>query len=120
MSVLEHIEQHSLAIKNMFSLLNPGGHLIVTCPFQDSQYVRIVYELPDSDAKGKKISFITQSFSKAEVDLCMKENNASLVEQEYWKFVTGKFWSCGDLVIPPQKTSQNEPHQLSCLIFKKN
>jgi len=36
-SVLEHIADHGAAMRSMLSLLNPGGHLIVTFPYHDTR-----------------------------------------------------------------------------------
>lgn len=47
-SVLEHIIKPDEAIRNMFSLLKPNGHLILTFPYSERCYVKNVYELPDA------------------------------------------------------------------------
>ena len=60
-SVLEHIQTPDDAVRNMLSLLNPAGYLILTFPYNEGSYVRNVYELPGS-SYGQGSSFITQSF----------------------------------------------------------
>lgn len=45
-SVIEHIPNHLDAINGMFSLLNPGGYLIITAPYNERQYHDNVYNLP--------------------------------------------------------------------------
>lgn len=64
-SVLEHIQDHRAAMRSMYKLLNPGGTLILTCPYSNHQYVPNVYDLPESSVT-EKFSFVTQSFSNEE------------------------------------------------------
>ena len=56
-SVLEHINDHRMAMKCMYKLLNPGGYLILTCPYTNSKYVPNVYELKDSNVTEKMIGY---------------------------------------------------------------
>src|SRR4030088_3142396 len=44
-SVIEHIEDHQTAFKNMIAMLKPGGHLIVTTPYSEKNPVPNVYKL---------------------------------------------------------------------------
>jgi len=118
-SVLEHIKDHDRAIENMFKLLNPGGHLVLTCPYTESQYCEDVYQLNDSNAKGKSIPFVCQSYSREKLDRWIEENNGEIIEQQVWQYWDGDFWSTGNKIIPPIKANTNEKHQLSCLLIKK-
>jgi len=68
-SVLEHIEQADQAVQNMFSLLNPNGHLLMTFPYNEKSYVKNVYDLPGS-SYGRGSSYITQSYSRTELVPC--------------------------------------------------
>jgi SAM-dependent methyltransferase len=117
-SVLEHIEASAAAMRNMFRLLPPGGHLILTCPYSERSYVRNVYELPGS-SYGKGRAYITQSYSRAELDLWLREGNGSVVEQEFWQFWEGEHWTVGRQVIPPRPVSADDRHQLTCLLLRK-
>lgn len=117
-SVLEHIEKFDAAVRNMFSLLNPKGHLILTFPYSERQYVKNVYDLPGS-TYGRGSPFITQSYSRSEVDRWMQENNGSIVLQEYWQFWDGDYWTVGNQVIPPKKVDVNDIHQVSCLLIQR-
>jgi len=118
-SVLEHIVNHKDAIKNMFNLLKPNGHLILTIPYSENHYVRNVYEMEGSNAYGKEIPFITQSFSKNELSDWLSIINGKIVKQEYWKFWSEDHWSVGNQLIPPIKVNAEEKHQLSCLLIQK-
>jgi len=117
-SVLEHIQKSDDAVRNMLSLLNPDGHLILTCPYTEESYVRNVYDLPESSA-GQEASYITQSFSRAELNRWIEESDATIVKQEYWQFWQGDYWTVGEQIIPPKKVSSEEKHQLSCILIKK-
>lgn len=115
-SVLEHIEKSSSAVRNMFNLLNPGGYLVLTFPYTENQYIKNVYELPGS-SYGQGNKYICQSYSRNELNGWLEENNGEIIEQEYWKFWSGDFWTVGTQVIPPQKVSHGEKHQLTCLLL---
>lgn len=117
-STLEHIVKSDTAIDNMFSLLKPGGHLIITCPYTEHQYVEDVYKLPDTTYLKPK-PYGAQSFSRKEITGWCERNNAEIVEQQYWKFWDGEFWTVGNSVIPPERTDANSKHQISCMLFKK-
>jgi 2-polyprenyl-3-methyl-5-hydroxy-6-metoxy-1,4-benzoquinol methylase len=117
-SVLEHIKNHRAAVKGMFSLLNPGGYLAMSFPYHDEYYQQNVYELPDSAVKDS-LPFITQSFSRKELERWLIENNGELMEQEYWQFFSGTYWACGDYIVPPKRVERYENHQLSCVLIRK-
>ena len=118
-SVLEHIKDHSRAVKSMFSLLNPGGHMILTFPYNETGYVENVYNLPASGVK-EKLPFITQAFSRKELDQWMAENKGTVLEQEYWQFFTGDYWTCGEMITPPVEVDKNQRHHISCVLIQKN
>ncbi len=118
-SVLEHIQNPDDAIRNMFSLLKPGGHLVLTVPYNEKSYTKNVYELPGS-SYGKDAAYITQSYSRAELRRWVDESNASIVDQEYWQFWTGDHWTIGDQIIPPKCVGVDEKHQLTCILMKKS
>ena len=117
-SVLEHIEQPDTAVRNVFSLLKPDGHLIFTFPYTEKNYVRNVYELPGS-SYGKGYPFIAQSFSRVELDRWLQENRGEIIEQEYWHFWDGDYLTVGRQIIPPKKVSAEDKHQITCVHIKQ-
>jgi SAM-dependent methyltransferase len=117
-SAIEHIERADAAVRNMFSLLNPGGHLVLTFPYTEKGYVRNVYELPGSNY-GQEYPFITQSYSRLELDRWLKHNHGVIMEQEYWQFWDGDYWTVGSQIIPPKKVAADDRHQLTCLDITK-
>jgi len=118
-SVLEHIPDYDIAVKTMFSLLHPFGHLVLTFPYTEKTYVRNVYDLYGS-SYGSDLSYITQSFSRNELEKWLRENRAVTIEQEYWQFWQGESWTVGNQIIPPNKVTKHDKHQLSCIHIQKN
>lgn len=118
-SVLEHIHKADDAMKGMFSLMKPDGHMVLTCPYTENSYIHNVYDLPDS-SYGQNAPYITQSFSRNELNRWLEKNNAEIVEQEYWQFWQGEHWTEGQQIIPPVKVGANEKHQITCLLLKKS
>jgi SAM-dependent methyltransferase len=117
-SVLEHISNHAVAVKSMFYMLNPGGFLILTFPYNERQYVENVYKLPDSFVK-EEYPFITQAYSRNELNSWLADNGGIILEQEYWKYFSGEYWTVGEKVCPPVQVTSSELHQLSCVLIKK-
>lgn len=117
-STLEHIPDHLLAVKGMFSLLNPGGHLALTAPYNEGRYVTNVYALPEA-GYGQNYPFVCQVFSRKEIDAWLRENHATVVDQEYWDVFTGVLWTFGKYHTP-KESSRHEPHHLTCILFQKN
>lgn len=117
-SVLEHIEDSDAAMKNIFTLLAPAGYLLLTFPYTDGKYMRNVYELPGS-SYGQNFPFICQSYSRSDLDRWLRDNNGLILEQEYWQFWEGAYWTDGAQIIPPRKTDVTSPHQLTCMLLQK-
>jgi 2-polyprenyl-3-methyl-5-hydroxy-6-metoxy-1,4-benzoquinol methylase len=44
-SVLEHVQEHDAAVRTMLGALNPGGHLVLTFPYNEGRYIENVYQL---------------------------------------------------------------------------
>jgi 2-polyprenyl-3-methyl-5-hydroxy-6-metoxy-1,4-benzoquinol methylase len=118
-SVLEHIVKYNDAIRNMFSLLNTNGHLILTFPYSENSYIKNVYKLIGSDAYDKDIPYICQSYSRKEIAEWLQKNEGVIIEQEYWQFWDGDYWRVGNKVIPPRKVNSKEKHQLCCVLIQK-
>ena len=118
-SVLEHIEDHDSAVRNMIDLLVPGGHLVLTCPYTEKAYVRNCYKL-ESSAYGQDAPYICQSFSREQLDRWCADNGCEVVEQEFWQFWTGRYWTQGGQIIPPTASSAEHLHQHSCILIRKS
>lgn len=117
-SVLEHIPAHRVAVASMLSLLSPGGHLAITVPYNEREYIENVYQTPGA-GYGGDLPFPAQVYSRAELDAWVEESGAELVAQEYWRVFTGKFWTYGERLRPPIQVERHDEHQLSCLLFRK-
>lgn len=117
-SVLEHIDDSDAAVRNMFSLLDEDGDLILTFPYTEDEYVPNVYDLPGS-SYGQSNPFRTQSYSRAELDRWLEQNDAVIVEQELWQFWDGDYWTVGNQVLPPRRARPEEKHQHTCLHLRR-
>jgi SAM-dependent methyltransferase len=117
-SVLEHIRDSESAVRSMFHLLKPGGHLILTFPYNERRYIENVYDLKGSNAPAG-LPYITQAFSRSQVQNWVDEHRAQLVEQEYWRYYSGPFWTVGERLTPPIQANASELHQLTLLLLRK-
>jgi len=117
-SVIEHIREHERAVASMYSLLEPGGHLLISCPYNESNYVDNVYKLPGS-VGAEKFQFVTQVFSRKQIDGWLAASGGVLVKQEFWRFFTGEYWTIGDRICPPENTGRDQPHQITCVLIRK-
>jgi SAM-dependent methyltransferase len=117
-STLEHIREPARAVSKMFSLLRPGGRLVLSFPYNEREYVQNVYALPGSIG-ADKYPFITQVFSRRELEGWLQENDAQVLAQEYWRYFDGPFWTIGERVVPPVRVQAGEPHQISCVALLK-
>lgn len=116
-STLEHIDDPDAAVAGMCAALATGGHLLVTVPYNESTYVPNAYDLPGS-GYGQDFPFVTQVFSRAEIDRWTTANGLAIVEQEYWRIFSGEFWTQGEQVYPRVRATKDEPHHLTCLLFR--
>ena len=117
-SVLEHIKDPDSAVTSMFSMLNPDGHVILSFPYSETTYVENVYVLDGSSAP-KDVSFITQAFSRKELNRWIAKNDGQIVDQEFWQYFTGPFWTLGKRLKVPKQVAKDDTHQMSCLLIAK-
>lgn len=117
-STLEHIADFESAVENMARLLKPGGHLVLTCPYTENMYVDNVYKRLGSSVNSE-VTYICQSFSRANLDTWLSRNRMKIVQQEYWQCFDGDLWSVGKAINPPRKVSKEQKHQLTCLLIQK-
>jgi 2-polyprenyl-3-methyl-5-hydroxy-6-metoxy-1,4-benzoquinol methylase len=117
-SVLEHIPEHDRAIDSMFRLLSVGGHLALTFPYNEQQYIENAYKLPDA-GYGQSEPYVCQIYSRSQVSGWVDRNGGEIVEQEYWEAFTGPYWTVGQRLHPPKQTEVSQKHHLSCLLIRK-
>lgn len=118
LSVLEHIPEHAEAVRGMFSLLKPGGSLILTCPYRHAEYIENAYALPNA-GYGQSAPYVCQQYDAQAVEQWRSENDATLVTQEFWRVFEGEYWTEGALLEPPVQVEATELHQLTCLHFRR-
>ena len=117
-STLEHIPDHDAAVRGMFSLLKPGGSLILTVPYNEQRYVGNVYDLPEA-TYGKDVPYVCQVFSRHEVDGWLEQNGGRLVQQDFYQVFDGELWTFGSRTEPPLRVGRDDRHQLTALHLHK-
>ncbi len=118
LSALELIDDHRAAVRGMFSLLKPGGFLILSCPYNERRYVENAYALTngvDRQASGA----ICRQYSRAELDGWLADNGGELVESELYRCFTGEFWTMGERLTPPVRVGKDDTHHLACLLIQR-
>lgn len=118
LSVLEHIPDHIVAVKNMHSLLEKNGYLILTFPYNEFQYQPNIYKHPKA-GYGQDANFITQVYSRNEINQWLEKTSFKIVDQEYFQVFTGEFWTFGERIIPCKKVKKEELHHLTCILLQK-
>jgi SAM-dependent methyltransferase len=118
-SVLEHIPTHREALKGMFSLLNPGGQIILTFPYNEHTYHPDIYRHPDA-GYGQHHAFIGQVYSRNEINQWLADNGGVILKQIYYEAFTGEFWTMGDSIYPLRQTNVTSRHHLTCLLLSKS
>lgn len=118
-SVLEHIPMHREALKGMFSLLNPGGQIILTFPYNEHTYHPDIYRHPDA-GYGQQHPFIGQVYSRNEVNSWLADNDGVILKQIYYEAFTGELWTMGNALYPLKETSVDARHHLTCLLLARS
>ena len=87
-------------------------------PYTEDSYIRNVYELPNS-SYGQDVSYVTQSYSRRDLERWLNADQARVIEQQYWQYWSGEHWTVGDQVIPPKQVGKEDNHQMTCILLKK-
>jgi SAM-dependent methyltransferase len=117
-SVMEHIAEFTDAARGIGSLLKTGGHLILTCPYNETRYCKDVYREPGA-THGQNNPYICQSYSRPELTAMVEAMGGRVVRQEYWKVYAGVMWANGQRLDRAVRSSKDEPHQLTCVVIEK-
>jgi len=117
-STLEHISDHRKAMLNMWMLLEYGGYLILTFPYNERFYHRNIYEHLCA-GYGQTADFITQVFSREEINNWLFDTTFEIVAQEYYQVFTGGMWTMGKRIVPGKMTTTDKPHHLTCILLQK-
>lgn len=118
-SVLKHIPNYEIAVKNIFKLLKKHGYLILTFPYNEHNYFYNIYNHPKA-GYGKTKPYICQVFSRNELYKLLNTINGKIIKQEYWQCFNGEYWTIGERLYPPKQVQKNDKYQLTCLLIQKN
>jgi 2-polyprenyl-3-methyl-5-hydroxy-6-metoxy-1,4-benzoquinol methylase len=116
-SVLEHIEDHLRAIRNMGMLLKTGGLLILTTPFSHHNPDPNVYVRADA-LYGQDLPYICRSSSATELNQWLA-CDLKLESRELWRLFTGPVWATGQRCAWERAETESQPHQLGCFLLRK-
>jgi 2-polyprenyl-3-methyl-5-hydroxy-6-metoxy-1,4-benzoquinol methylase len=116
-SVMEHIVDHEIAVRNMLRVLAPGGLLIITTPYNHREHCPNVYKRSDA-LYGQDLPYICRSHSAKEIEDWQKLG-ARLKRREMWRLFSGPVWATGERIAWEQVQSEATPHQLGCFEFEK-
>jgi len=117
-STLEHIPDHTAALRNMVRLLKPGGCLVITVPYCEYRHIDNVYLEPGA-GYGQDRRYICRVFSRHDLDGWQAMFPARLVSQAYYQVFTGEFWTFGTRISPPVKVDVSQPHQLTGVMLQR-
>lgn len=114
-SVLEHVRDCDAAMASMARLSRPQGHIVLTFPYNETMGCPNVYAIPGSNAP-KDLTITTRAYCRADLDRWRRANELAIVEQEYWEFFSGDYWTVGER-ISPRRVEQHERHHITCLLL---
>lgn len=117
-STLEHIDDCDAAVRAILSLTRPGGHVILTFPYNEDRRVDDVYRLPGA-GYGRDAPYICRVFSRAQVDGWLAGGRGSIVAQEYYRVFAGDLWTFGERVFPLRPVGRAERHHLTAILIRK-
>lgn len=118
LGVLTTIPDDGPAVRNLFKLVKPGGHLVLTFAYKEHEAVQDAYALPGA-TYGGGCRYICRMFSRAEVDAWLRENGGEIEEQEYFRVFTGDYWAAGERLEPPRRVGVDEPHHYTAISIRK-
>lgn len=118
-SVLEHIPNFSDAVAGMVNRLKKNGILIMTFPYSHDSYCDNVYQLDEADDIAKGFRYIGQSFSDNEIKMLCDKYGLSVIDTQFAKGWSGKYWRTGERYDFPVKVSSANEANMGCFLFKK-
>jgi SAM-dependent methyltransferase len=115
LGVVTCIEGDRAALRNLFALVKPGGHIVVTCAYRRNEPVPNAYAIPGASYNQP---FICRMYSQAEIDGWLAENGGELELQEHFRVFTGEYWAHGRRLEPPVRCVPEEA-QYTALCIRK-
>jgi hypothetical protein len=91
---------------------------VLTAPYNETRGVPNVYKLPGA-AYGQDVPYICRSSCRSDIDQWFA-CGVDLVEQQFWRFWSGDVWTQGQTLPRSERVSADQPHQSTCLLFRKS
>jgi 2-polyprenyl-3-methyl-5-hydroxy-6-metoxy-1,4-benzoquinol methylase len=118
LGVLTTIADDRPAVGNLFSLVKPGGHLVLTFAYKEDRAVPNAYALPGA-TYGHNARYICRMFSRAELEGWLEEFGGELEEQELFQVFTGELWTFGERLHPPVRVAPGDLHHYTAVSIRK-
>ncbi|MDD4951539.1 MAG: methyltransferase domain-containing protein [Desulfovibrionaceae bacterium] len=118
-SVLEHVLDYRAALANMDLSCKPGGHVLITMPFNRNYSIDDIHRHEQSVLYSPDFNWITRVFS---YDMAMSwpvEFSWDLVEERYYALYSGEGFGLGEPYPQPIEASLDESPDIACLLFQK-
>lgn len=118
LGVLTCIEDDRAAIANLFRLVKPGGHLVLTFAYKEHEPVPNAYALPGA-TYGQDYRFICRMFSREEIDGWLADFGGEVELQEYFRVFEGPYWASGARLEPPVRVQRDDEHHYTAISIRK-
>ena len=102
----------------MLRLVRPGGIVILSGPWNETTYVPDAYRMPDA-GYGQNAPYITQVFSRAQLTE-WEAAGGHTIDREYYQVFTGRLWTQGERLRPPQPATVDSMHHLIALTIQRS
>ena len=99
-------------------LVENGGYLILSSPCNEENYHEDIHTHPYARF-GKGGNYITQVYSRNEINAWIQTTTFKIVDQEFFKVFTGEFWSFGEGIVLVEKVENRDMHHLTWILLQK-
>jgi SAM-dependent methyltransferase len=118
LAVLTTIADDRPAVRNLFRLVKPGGHLVLTFAYKEEEAVPNAYAIPGA-AYGQDFGYICRMFSRLELEAWLTENGGEIEDQEYIEVFSGDYWASGERLPAPRRVAREDKHHWTAVLIKK-
>jgi SAM-dependent methyltransferase len=117
LNVMSTLSDDHAALGGMLTVLRPGGHIVLTFPYSETQSVADVYEHPGA-GYGQGARYRCRVYSRADLDAWLDTLRVELVEQEYYRMFRGELWTMGGRDLP-RPVSVTDHHHFTAVVLRR-